>query len=182
MSKRKGLFGVEHDAMKIGKGVLGAVAFDLALHNFVGGHRRGGRGDAPNDRGETVSDNPVAGVMAGIEDMTGMHGRPVMMAVAGLLLMQTEWREFGEGMALIGAYNAVTSHRSMRHMGAGVHAIEGHDVLAAIEAGVEERLEAMHKESEQQMLLSDDHMGDSVNGIEGPDNEFTELFKKTQYA
>lgn len=177
MGKKKGLFGVEHDALEIGKGVIGAVAFDMALNNFMGYKKHHDGGGHANTGGEVVEhDNVVQGIMSGIEDMTGMHGHPVLMAGAGLLLMQTEWREFGKGMALIGAYNAVTSHGHMRRMGAGMHGIGNHDVLAAIEEGIEARIKTYHNEAESQENV----LGD-VDGIEG-DDQFEDIFKKAAKA
>jgi len=154
--KHKGLFGlgsVEYDVVELGKGVAGAVAFDLFMNRMTG-HHGGGRGGGHHLKVDH-DQYPLAGAMEGIEDMTGMKGHPVAMAVTGLLVMQTSWREFGKGMATIGAYNAVTSHRFIRELGGGMHGIEGHDVLAAIESGIQEKMEALKKDDSPSNPLSD---------------------------
>lgn len=166
--KRKGLFGIgsiENDLVETGKGIAGAVLFDIAMNKMRGHH--GG--------GEHQPEGPVEGIMAGIEDMTGMKGHPVAMAAAGLILMQTEYREFGRGMLYIGAYNAVTSHPHVQSWGGGMHGIGSHDVLAAIEEGIAARMKELRAgEETQETVLAE------IDDISS--NEFEDLFNKSKAA
>ena len=188
--KHKGLFGIgslETDVWKVGKGVAGAVLFDIVINKALrahGGHHGGGDGgQIPPGPGPVEGvEGTVEGIMSGIEDITGMKGHPVLMAAAGFLVMQTQYREFGEGMALIGAYQAVTSHGYLRRMGGGMHGIGDHDVLAAIESGIEARVKEMKEGENQALVLADgvydSNLSDLSDGNMYGDNEFEELFKK----
>jgi len=181
--KHKGLFGIgslEADSWRVGKGVIGAVLFDVVINKALRAPRQDydGSGVIPPGPGPVEGvEGTVEGIMSGIEDMTGMKGHPVLMAAAGLLIMQTQYREFGEGMAVIGAYQAVTSHGYIRRMGGGMHGIGDHDVLAAIESGIEARVKEMKAGEDQALVLSDGVYDSNLSEI-GETNEFEELFKK----
>jgi hypothetical protein len=151
--KGKGLFGlgsVESDVWDIGKGVAGAVVFDVLIHKLRGGPRREGEEGQP--------EGPLQGMIEGVEEMSGMNGHAVMLTGAGLLVMQTQYREWGKGMAYIGAYNALISHRMVREWGGGIHGMGNHDVLAAIEDGVNKRMQVI---ASQELAEIEEEIGES---------------------